>query len=76
MVEAVLNKILDAQAVERVGAQRCFQGAIWHCCQVHFMRNVPSHTSSKHQKEIGEVLAEVHEEWQGRRYRDMTDFYE
>lgn len=28
-------------------ARRCFQGAIWQRCQVHFMRNVLSYTPSK-----------------------------
>lgn len=40
-------------------AQRCFQGAIWQRCQVHFMRNVLSHTSSKHKKEMGEGLKHI-----------------
>lgn len=37
-------------------ARRSFQGAIWQRCQVHFMRNVLSHTSTKHKKEMGEGL--------------------
>lgn len=40
-------------------ARRCFQGAIWQRCQVHFMRNVLSHTSSKHKKEVGEGLKRI-----------------
>lgn len=40
-------------------AQRCFQGAIWQRCQVHFMRNVLAHTSSKHKKEMGEGLKHI-----------------
>jgi len=40
-------------------ARRCFQGAIWQRCQVHFMRNVLSHTSAKHKKEMGEGLKRI-----------------
>jgi len=40
-------------------ARRCFQGAIWQRCQVHFMRNVLSHTSARHKKEIGEGLKRI-----------------
>lgn len=40
-------------------ARRCFQGAIWQRCQVHFMRNVLSHTNSKHKKEMSEGLKRV-----------------
>lgn len=40
-------------------AQRCFQGAIWQRCQVHFMRNVLSHTSDKHKQEMGEGLKRI-----------------
>jgi transposase-like protein len=39
--------------------RRCFQGAIWQRCQVHFMRNVLSHTSAKHKKEMGEGLKRI-----------------
>jgi len=152
-----------------VGAiRRCFQGAVWQRCQVHFTRNVLTHTPSRHkaamteglkrifraetaqearekahalmdemegkapravacledgledalavlalpekyrrrlkstnmqerliqeirrrervirifpnqasaQRLIGALLAEIHEEWQGRRYLDMSDFHE
>lgn len=40
-------------------ARRCFQGAVWQRCQVHFMRNVLSHTSAKHKKEMGEGLKRI-----------------
>jgi putative transposase len=40
-------------------ARRCFQGAIWQRCQVHFMRNVLSHTSAKHKKEMGKGLKRI-----------------
>ena len=40
-------------------ARRCFQGAIWQRCQVHFMRNVLSHTGAKHKKEMGEGLKRI-----------------
>lgn len=40
-------------------ARRCFQGAIWQRCQVHFMRNVLLHTSARHKKEIGEGLKRI-----------------
>lgn len=40
-------------------ARRCFQGAIWQRCQVHFMRNVLSHTASKHKKAMGEGLRRI-----------------
>jgi len=40
-------------------ARRCFQGAIWQRCQVHFMRNVLSHTSSKNKQEMGEGLKRI-----------------
>ena len=40
-------------------AQLCFQGAIWQRCQVHFMRNVLSHTSAKHKQEMGEGLKRI-----------------
>lgn len=37
-------------------ARRCFQGAIWQRCQVHFMRNVLSYTGAKHRAEMGKGL--------------------
>lgn len=40
-------------------AQRCFQGAIWQRCQVHFMRNVLSHTSARHKAEMGDGLKRI-----------------
>lgn len=40
-------------------AKRCFQGAIWQRCQIHFMRNVLSHTSAKHKQEMGEGLKRI-----------------
>lgn len=40
-------------------ARRCFQGAIWQRCQVHFMRNVLSHTASKHKRMMGEGLKRI-----------------
>lgn len=40
-------------------ARRCFQGAIWQRCQVHFIRNVLSHTASKHKKEMGDGLRKI-----------------
>lgn len=40
-------------------ARRCFQGAIWQRCQVHFMRNVLSHTASKHKKAMGDGLRRI-----------------
>jgi transposase-like protein len=40
-------------------ARRCFQGAIWQRCQVHFMRNVLSHTGSKHKRVMGEGLKRI-----------------
>ncbi len=37
-----------------VGAvRRCFQGAVWQRCQVHFGRNVLSHTPSRHKAAMG-----------------------
>lgn len=40
-------------------AQRCFQGAVWQRCQVHFMRNVLSHTGARHKKEMGDGLKRI-----------------
>jgi transposase-like protein len=40
-------------------ARRCFQGAILQRCQVHFMRNVLSHTPARHKTEIGEGLKRI-----------------
>ncbi len=43
-----------------VGAvQRCFQGAIWQRCQVHFGRNVLSHTPSRHKEALAEGLKRI-----------------
>ena len=39
--------------------RRHFQGAAWQRCQVHFIRNVLDHTSSKNRKEIAEYLKAV-----------------
>ena len=39
--------------------QRCFQGAIWQRCQVHFMRNILSHTSSKYKQEMSDGLKRI-----------------
>jgi len=38
--------------------RRHFQGAAWQRCQVHFMRNVLDHTSSKNRKETAKELSE------------------
>ncbi len=40
-------------------ARRCFQGAIWQRCQVHFMRNVLSYTGSRHKREMGTGLKRI-----------------
>ena len=40
-------------------ARRCFQGAILQRCQVHFMRNVLSHTPARHKAEIAEGLKRI-----------------
>jgi len=43
-----------------VGAvRRCFQGAIWQRCQVHFGRNVLSHTPSRHKAVMAEGLKRI-----------------
>ena len=40
-------------------ARRCFQGAIWQRCQVHFMRNVLSYTPARHKREMGDGLKRI-----------------
>lgn len=40
-------------------AKRCFAGAIWQRCQVHFMRNVLSYTGSKHKPAMGDGLKRI-----------------
>lgn len=40
-------------------AQRCFQGAIWQRCQIHFMRNVLSYTSARHKPAMGDGLKRI-----------------
>lgn len=43
-----------------VGAvRRCFQGAVWQRCQVHFGRNVLSHTPSRHKEALAEGLKRI-----------------
>ncbi len=43
-----------------VGAvRRCFQGAVWQRCQVHFGRNVLSHTPSRHKDALAEGLKRI-----------------
>lgn len=43
-----------------VGAvRRCFQGAVWQRCQVHFTRNVLAHTPSRHKAAMTEGLKRV-----------------
>lgn len=43
-----------------VGAvRRCFQGAVWQRCQVHFGRNVLSHTPSRYKAAMAEGLKRV-----------------
>lgn len=39
--------------------RRCFQGAVWQRCQVHFGRNVLSHTPSRHKAAMAEGLKRV-----------------
>lgn len=53
--------------------QRCFQGAIWQRCQVHFMRNVLSHTSAKHKQEMGEGLKRIFSSDNGKEARQRFD---
>jgi len=38
---------------------RCFQGVLWQRCQVHFMRNILSHTSRKDRAYIISLMREV-----------------
>jgi transposase-like protein len=38
---------------------RCFQGALWQRCQVHFMRNILSHTSRKERAYIISLMREI-----------------
>jgi len=40
-------------------ARRCFAGAIWQRCQVHFMRNVLSYTGSKNKQDMGAGLKRI-----------------
>lgn len=40
-------------------ARRCFAGAIWQRCQVHFMRNVLSYTPSRHKVAMGAGLRHI-----------------
>ncbi len=43
-----------------VGAvRRCFQGAVWQRCQVHFGRNVLSHTPSRHKAAMAKGIKRV-----------------
>lgn len=43
-----------------VGAvRRCFQGAVWQRCQVHFGRNVLSHTPLRHKEAMAEGLKRI-----------------
>jgi len=43
-----------------VGAiRRCFQGAVWQRCQVHFARNVLAHTPSRHKAAMTEGLKRI-----------------
>ena len=43
-----------------VGAiRRCFQGAVWQRCQVHFTRNVLTHTPSRHKVAMTEGLKRI-----------------
>lgn len=43
-----------------VGAiRRCFQGAVWQRCQVHFGRNVLSHTPARHKAAMAEGLKRI-----------------
>ncbi|WP_074201872.1 IS256 family transposase [Sulfurivirga caldicuralii] len=39
--------------------QRCFQGAIWQRCQVHFLRNVLTHTPARHKTAMTEGLKRI-----------------
>lgn len=40
-------------------AKRCFAGATWQRCQVHFMRNVLSYTGSRHKQAMGAGLKRI-----------------
>ncbi|RME45128.1 MAG: IS256 family transposase [Chloroflexi bacterium] len=39
--------------------RRCFQGAIWQRCQVHFLRNVLTHTPARHKAAMTEGLKRI-----------------
>ena len=43
----------------RIAIDRCFQGALWQRCQVHFMRNILNHTSRKDRPYIMSFLHEI-----------------
>ena len=43
----------------RKAVSRCFQGALWQRCQVHFTRNILSYTSRKDRPYIMSLLREI-----------------
>lgn len=43
----------------RKAVRRCFQGALWQRCQVHFIRNVLSHTSRKDRGYVVSLMREI-----------------
>ena len=51
--------VSDAHQGLVAAVQRCFQGAQWQRCQVHFMRNVIGHTSRRHQKAMIRGLRKI-----------------
>jgi putative transposase len=51
--------VSDAHKGLVAAVQRCFQGAQWQRCQVHFLRNVLGHTSRRHQKAMIRGLRKI-----------------
>ena len=51
--------VSDAHKGLVAAVQRCFQGAQWQRCQVHFLRNVLGHTSRRHHKAMIRGLRKI-----------------
>jgi len=58
-LEGVVFVVSDEHKGLVSAVQRSFQGATWQRCQVHFMRNVLTHTASRHKAVMTEGLKRI-----------------
>ena len=58
-LKGVRHVVSDAHKGLVAAIQKCFQGAVWQRCQIHFMRNILGHTPRRHQKAMVKGMRKI-----------------